>query len=334
MPTLQLFWKRCRRTFRRPLQTAHGEWRSRTTLILRLDDGTHRGYGEVAPLTAFGSESLERAEAFLDTLRGSLTREKLARVSDSLPCCQFALESAMRQIEASDGLPARTWPVAGLLPAGPDVLEALPELEGRNYEAVKWKIGVEEPMIEWDLLGAVHQALPPDCELRVDANSSLDVDTARGWLERLEALTRPCLLEQPLRPGMEDIMDELREVSSVCIALDESAGRAASLRRPPLSLWRGGWVIKPMILGAERHWRAFREERPRDPVIFSSAFETAFGVENVLEFIRDDPGTPKALGFGTLDAFEDDGLTLHPPGASITSGQIPLAQLDALWQQL
>ena len=60
IPTLS--FRRYRLPFRAPLHTAHGLWTERTGIIVRLSDPEGRsGFGEIAPLTDFGTETLVQA---------------------------------------------------------------------------------------------------------------------------------------------------------------------------------------------------------------------------------------------------------------------------------
>ncbi len=83
------------RPFRQPLQTSHGAWAVREGILLRLIDETGRiGWGEIAPLPWFGSETLEQALKFCRQLPAALTDDLISAVPDTLPSCQFAFESA------------------------------------------------------------------------------------------------------------------------------------------------------------------------------------------------------------------------------------------------
>jgi O-succinylbenzoate synthase len=229
------------------------------------------------------------------------------------------------------------------LPAGEAVLDAAARITEAGYTAAKWKIAVEAAALEWDLLRAIHDRLPPACELRLDANGALDEPTARAWLERLDALPRPCLLEQPLRPGYENTMRALDRSFKTPVALDESLAGFESLGSGSAARWPGILVVKPALGGDTRLWRAFRTRQTARPVIFSSVFESAFGMESVLRWIgREgfpqasdaDAASHPALGFDTLRVLEDDGLTLHKPGPMISALRAPRNELERLWQQL
>ena len=59
------------RPFEKPLVTAAGSWDVRQGIIVRIEDAEDRvGFGEVAPLPGFGTESLGNAEEWLRSLGG------------------------------------------------------------------------------------------------------------------------------------------------------------------------------------------------------------------------------------------------------------------------
>ena len=86
----QISVKPYRRAFRQPLRTAHGEWATREGFLVRVEQEGRVGYGEVAPLPEFGSETLAEATAFLEQL---VSQPEIAAPAN-LPCCAFALSAA------------------------------------------------------------------------------------------------------------------------------------------------------------------------------------------------------------------------------------------------
>jgi O-succinylbenzoate synthase len=88
------------RRFKRALQTSHGSWTVREGVLLRLVDNVGNiGWGEVAPLSWFGSETLEQALQFCHRLPNVLTDDLIFVVPDTLPACQFAFESAWKGLQ-------------------------------------------------------------------------------------------------------------------------------------------------------------------------------------------------------------------------------------------
>ena len=82
----QISVKPYRRAFRQPLRTAHGEWATREGFLVRVEQEGRVGYGEVAPLPEFGSETLAEATAFLEQLV-SQTRDRCASEPTLLCIC-------------------------------------------------------------------------------------------------------------------------------------------------------------------------------------------------------------------------------------------------------
>src|SRR5512133_694048 len=109
-----------RASFRQPLLTAHGAWPEREGIIVRLlDDAGHESLGEIAPLPDWGTETLAEALTFCAALPSTLDEHAVRTVPDSLPCCQFAFETAWEAlVRPGIPVPVRTLPMATLLPAG------------------------------------------------------------------------------------------------------------------------------------------------------------------------------------------------------------------------
>ncbi|XGV97751.1 MAG: o-succinylbenzoate synthase [Leptolyngbya sp. BL-A-14] len=90
-----------RRRFKQALQTRYGLWSLREGVILRLvNDAGKVGWGEIAPIPWFGSETLEQALAFCRQLPSELSERLIFTIPDSLPSCQFAFESAWEAMKA------------------------------------------------------------------------------------------------------------------------------------------------------------------------------------------------------------------------------------------
>jgi len=92
----QFEFRTYQRKFKRPLRTSHGIWDTRSGIILRLVGENNRiGWGEIAPLSWFGSESFEQALDFCHQLPVNLSSEMIFAISAELPACQFGFESAL-----------------------------------------------------------------------------------------------------------------------------------------------------------------------------------------------------------------------------------------------
>jgi o-succinylbenzoate synthase len=90
------------RRFLRPLVTSHGSWDIREGIILCLSDETNIGWGEIAPISWFGSETIEQALLFCHQLPTEITEETIFSIPDELPACQFGFESALPGVGEGD----------------------------------------------------------------------------------------------------------------------------------------------------------------------------------------------------------------------------------------
>jgi O-succinylbenzoate synthase len=342
-----------RRKFLRPLQTCYGLWSWREGALIRF---THRtgayGYGEVAPIPWFGTESLSEALDCLQGKTGWLSAPDLLDIPDSLPATQFAVETALNRItgvaqseerpgtESVDASISRG-DICGLLPAGEQALQVLPQRLQQGCRARKWKIGVFplEQEIAW--LKTLATYADSCCSLRLDANGGLTQTQAEIWLETCDVLNtaakqsqfsnqdeatvqcsqkidRPiAFLEQPLPSEQVEAMKQLCEQFQTPIALDESATTVAKLKQLLVEDWPGLVVIKPAIAGfPSQLGQIITPLKTR--VIFSSAFETVIGHRAAQTFALDHyrkTSVPKKfppLGFDTLGYFDDDWDFLTP----------------------
>src|SRR4028118_1578659 len=98
----QFEFRTYQRKFKRPLRTSHGIWDIRSGIILRLVGENNRiGWGEISPLSWFGSESFEQALDFCHQLPANLSSEMIFAISPELPACQFGFESALSNLSNS-----------------------------------------------------------------------------------------------------------------------------------------------------------------------------------------------------------------------------------------
>jgi o-succinylbenzoate synthase len=255
----------------------------RPTLLLRVDDGSARGLGEVAPLPELDGQTVEDAER---ALRGLAALGGLAGLPP--PALVFGLELAFAARRATAlGVPlARVLaPTSGA--AGPlrntRLIGALsdPGLEARardleGFTAVKIKLGPADRADAAPRLAALRAWIGEGMELRVDCNGSLsprDLLTLAPALlaARVTFLEEPCPFEQ---------LDELDDLPTP-IFVDESLARLGPsiLEHPRVR----GAALKPTILGGLARTVALaREARALGRAFYvSHAFEGSVGMEGL-----------------------------------------------------
>lgn len=297
-----------RRQFKQPLQTHHGEWHFREGIILRLANETGTGFGEVAPLSWFGSENFEQALDFCCQLPTEITADTIFSIPSALPACQFGFESAWEATTASSqsniqNLKSKITP-SGLLPTGKAALQAWSALWRQGYRTFKWKIGVASTQEEIKIFDQLIQALPAAAKLRLDANGGLSCQAATEWLKVCDSVGIE-FLEQPLPIGQFDAMLELNSRYTTPLALDESIATLNQLQECYRKGWRGIFVIKPAIAGSPAKLRQFCQTHTIDAV-FSSVFETAIGRLAGLQLAAELSHDNRAVGFGVHHWFDED----------------------------
>ncbi len=316
---------RCyRRRFLQPLVTNHGIWHTREGIIVCLDGC---GYGEIAPISWFGSETLEQALDFCRQLPAEVTEEMIFSIPDNLPACQFGFESALTEMKSwrnqenkpkdsnpsltssplppapcppasSSPLPPAPCPSASLLPAGEAALSQWERLWKQGYRTFKWKIGVDAISRELEIFELLTRSLPPAAKLRLDANGGLSYEEAKLWLGTCDDISANIeFLEQPLPGEQFSAMLELSASFESAIALDESVATLQQLENCFQQGWRGIFVIKPGIAGSPSRLREFCQQHQIDAV-FSSVFETEIGRKAALQLAAELSLTNRAVGFG------------------------------------
>lgn len=297
-----------------PLRTAHGLWAERDGILLRLEDENGAaGFGEIAPIPWFGTETVAEAEEMCRRLGDRITADALDQVPARLGTVRFALAAAL----ARPGVPSATprVPLTALLPAGKAALAALPSRLEAGYLSFKWKVGVGSPDLEMGLLDELLAVLPAYAKLRLDANGSWNRRQAERWLGL--CADRPVeFVEQPVSPTDEAALHGLAEDYPVKLALDESVVRLDEARRWQAEGWPGIFVIKPALAGPLEDMAAWVVATQAD-VVLSSAIETALGRAAILRFALRHHAVllRRSPGFGIGEVFGDrrwDGPFLGP----------------------
>jgi O-succinylbenzoate synthase len=318
---LRLSTKIYRRPLQPPLRTAHGSWTEREGILLRVErpDG-QVGWGEVAPIPWFGTETLAEAEEVLRRLGPDIDESALALVPERFGCVRFGLAAALAApAAASAATGGLKLPVAALLPAGRAALAALRAKLEEGFLAFKWKVGVGRTEEELPVLDDLVAELPAYAKLRLDANGAWTTRDATRWLER--CAERPVeFVEQPVMAA--DALLGLATDFPVKLALDESVTGLAAAREWQARGWTGIYVIKPALAGPLPDLVAWKRATHPD-LVLSSAIETALARAQILRTVFAEALTQRALGFGVGGLF----------GARVWDGPVTGPLLDASWSE-
>jgi O-succinylbenzoate synthase len=320
--------------FRAPVRTAHGLWTVREGVLVRLEDPSGRvGWGEAAPVPGFGTETAEEDARQLRGMGDRIVSVALDTVPPALGCLRRALTMAVSGMNPG-GQPVPLagetpfLPVVALLPAGKAALALVPARAEAGFRTFKWKVGVGDPADELVLLDDLCALLPDGARLRLDANGAWDRRTAERWLERcaerpVEFVEQPCFAPRASQAGagitkQDDLLLGLAGSFPTPVALDESLAGDGDVERWIGAGWPGVFVVKPSLHGDLAGTLA-QLEKARAAVVFSSALETAVGMQSALRtaFAWREPtaAKPLPLGFGVAPLFADsrfDGPVVAP----------------------
>lgn len=285
-------------SFKQPLHTSHGIWRVREGIIISLSNGASIGQGEIAPLSWFGSETLAQALEFCQQLPENISESDIARIPNSLPCCQFAFESALLDLNSSQShFHESNLEYCYLLPAGKKALTSWQDTYHQKHNnTFKWKIGVYPLEEELEILQQLAKTLPPPVKLRLDANGGLNLAEARRLLATTDKLRNIEFVEQPISPDSFAQIQQLSQEYKTPLALDESVACLQQLQLIHQQGWKGVFVIKASIMGFPSLLINYCQKYSLD-VVFSSVFETNVGRNAVLKLAQQ-LNHPRAFGFG------------------------------------
>jgi o-succinylbenzoate synthase len=303
MSSYQFTYSIYQRPFRQPLSTSHGIWKVREGIIIELTDDVGRSQaGEIAPIPWFGSESIDSAIEWCQSIGDNINIDRIESIPDILPACQFGFGSAMSAFNDDLSLDLSECKISALLPTGAAAIDAWRRLWMQGYQTFKWKIGVAPIAQELAIWQQLMKALPPTAQLRLDANGGLTHLEAVRWLEACSLESRIEFIEQPLAPDLIADTIQLAQLDLTPLALDESIATFDRLQAIYHQGWRGIYVIKPGISGFPWRLSNFINEHRLD-VVFSSVLETQVGKNAALK-LAVGLTLKRALGFGIDDWFE------------------------------
>jgi o-succinylbenzoate synthase len=314
-----------------PLSVGGHSLSERHGLLLRVQGpGGTEGWGDVAPLPDFSSESLTEAQrqarSLFSVLMGTEGAEESIDdvlrglpVKDTLPSVRFAIESAVVELCAAEressvmevlGGGRETVALNALIPDSAEDLKAAAEqVREEGYRAVKLKVGRRSVEADKARTRMLHASLPDDVALRLDANRGWTVEEAVTFADVLDHVSLS-YVEEPLRDPTR--LGDLVETTGLPIALDET-----TRERDPTML-RGSLpvraiILKPTLLGGiavSRKWARHAERQEATPVL-SASYESGVGLRMLAALAASLSEAP--AGLSTYAQFKTDVLQPHLP---------------------
>jgi o-succinylbenzoate synthase len=242
--SLRLQWRVFRLPLRAPLGSAHGRTVAVEGLRLLLEDGEGGfGLGEVTPLPAFGTETLQASVQALEALHLGALPDSVEGFSRAV-CLEAGARATHAGVEVAllDLLARRKGvAVATLLGAGGvhgvavnallsgatprHAAEEAKAAADAGFRTLKLKVGTGSVDLDTERLRAVREAVGASVRLRVDANGAWTEAEARRRLAPLLAFGLE-YVEQPVSAG--DIAGLRRLRALLPVAADESLGVAGA----------------------------------------------------------------------------------------------------------
>jgi o-succinylbenzoate synthase len=310
----------------------------RDGLVLSLRSERGSAFGEIAPLPGLHDESLDEAEkalaAFIPELAGLVrnTHEERRRLLDGAklpPSVVTGLEMSLINLESSETgstpsfpgsfRPAGMVPVNALLAGDPaTVLSRAEERFAKGFRAFKLKVRADRLDDAVASIRAFNKSFGGKAELRLDANQSLELETA---VEFGRSLPSGCVsyIEEPLRDA--SIIPDFHDRTGIRSALDETLWQRPELlgQLPPASV--GALIIKPNRIGgiAKSLDLAALAFRMGMPAVLSSAFESGISLGMYALMAAVSAPSPAACGLDTASFLAGDLLEIPfntPEGAA------------------
>lgn len=301
--------------FKQPSGTSRGVYTTREVWYIFLNDGTHTGIGECAPLPDLSIESPKQmAQKLLQVC------EQISYFTSNLqelynwPSIRFGLETAL--LDLKNGAKQILYPSAftqgeqgipinGLIWMGtPEFMkqQICAKLEA-GFRCIKMKIGAIDFETEYSLLKEIRKEFSPEqITLRVDANGAYSYDQALENLKRLSDLQLHSI-EQPIEAGRWEEMSRLCEQSPVPIALDEEL-IGVSLKKEQQQMVQqihpAYLILKPSLHGGLsgcQQWIDLAREHGIGWWI-TSALESNIGLNAIAQWTFQ-PGISTEQGLGT-----------------------------------
>lgn len=291
-------------------------------LTVRINDGTHEGWGECVPYARY-NETLESVADEINSLKAPFDRNTLQSL---LPAgaARNAVDCALWDLEAKRS-GKRVWEMASLNNPTPEITAftlslATPEqmqisaAKQSDRPLLKIKLGTPDDMAR---LEAVRRGAP---------KSRIIVDANEGWSAEVYSELAPHLIrlgvelvEQPLPAGEDDMLGEIERPLPVCA--DESAHDRTSLANLKgkydvvnIKLDKTGGLTEALALKAESIKQGYQV---MVGCMVGSSLAMAPAVLVAQGAMITDLDGPLLLAQDRENALQFDDSGVHPPSAAL-----------------
>ncbi|WP_298503342.1 o-succinylbenzoate synthase [uncultured Maribacter sp.] len=305
--------------FKRPSGTSRGILTTKETWFIILEEAGKKGIGECGIFRGLSVDDVPEYEEKLNWVVSNIHigLEKLLSTLEAFPSIQFGLEQAFLSLNSEDSFllyPSNftrkeaSIDINGLIWMGDEnfMLEQIEEKLKRGFRCIKLKIGAIDFKTELSLLAAIRRKYTKEqIELRVDANGAFSKDIALEKLKKL-AVYDIHSIEQPIKQGNVEAMQELCKNTPLPIALDEEliGVSAVTEKEKLLQIIKPQYIIlKPSLVGGYKgseEWISLAEKYNVGWWV-TSALESNVGLNAIAQWTYTlGNKIPQGLGTGAL----------------------------------
>lgn len=289
------------------------------TWFIILEKEGKRGIGECGILRSLSIDDLPDYEDKLKWVCDNihLGEQALWEALIEFPSIQFCVEMAFKSLEAET--PFLLFPSAftrgedsiainGLVWMGEEAYmkQQIDEKLQQGFNCIKLKIGAIDFKKELGLLRFIRQNFSPEqIEIRVDANGAFSTGEALNKLNQLSQFQLHSI-EQPVRQGQHEAMEELCNLTPFSIALDEELIGIFSIENKVALLQKikpQYIILKPSLVGGFRGTKEWIDIAEKNNIGWwiTSALESNIGLNAIAQwtYLQNNP-MPQGLGTGAL----------------------------------
>jgi len=276
------------------LQTASSCLSFRQGFIIKISTrNAYTAWGECAPMSAIGTESLLQAEQFLQQKLTAITgrefTEDLLQDTQDFPACRFALESILLSLKAQQSNKAlfqilnpelkkaklKVNAMLGALDKNTVVQAKQAEVQG--FHCLKIKLGLKSLTVELTQLKSLLKQLSANTLIRLDANKSWTIEESEWLLQQLKPYKKQIdSIEEPLKIFDNKAYHYLQSKTTIALALDESFSSSESLEHFPVQRL----ILKPAAQGGlvNTLQRVQQAQQRGIECIITSSIESGYGL--------------------------------------------------------
>ena len=299
-----------------PLKTANQHYSHRSGFIIKINSEDLFGCGESSPLSGFSAESLKEVSYALESYHLAImdigetsVAELLSFIPihcEDLPSVEFGLETAIYDLASK--IEGKTFSQY-LNPNAKDQIKSNGivgiHTPKDNYKIMKVKVGFRNLFDELNNLDELTTQFGKDVKFRLDANGSMDLPRAIRFCKEVEKFNIE-YVEQPLPKNDLEDLAELRNHTSIPIAVDESLTDFHSAEKIMNAQAANVFIIKPTVSGGFTTCSKIVEMATTEKIIsvITSSLEGPIGLSACAHFASA-LSIDEVCGLSTASLFED-----------------------------